>query len=74
MTKYNAMAAIEETSRTGYHSLVLYINSQPLENKRKKQSGLKTTSVTDDVIDWFLLNKILGCATRLMSNELGAPT
>jgi len=26
---------------------------------------LKTMSVTDDVIDWFLPNKILGCATAV---------
>jgi len=26
-------------------------------------AGLKTTSVTDDVIDWPLPNKIIGCVT-----------
>jgi len=41
--------------------MVFYVNFQLLENKGTV--GLKTMSVTDDVIYWPLPNKILGCAT-----------
>jgi len=48
--------------------LVVCINFQLLENKRKWQSDSRrrqwlTTSLTDDVIDWPIPNKIIDYAT-----------
>jgi len=42
---------------------MFYINFQRLKNKRKEQSDSKTMSLSDDVIDWPLPNKIIGCVT-----------
>jgi len=73
-TKWTSLAAQSEWSRWGHAPQkgtsipkIFAATSYKLSTVRKLMEGtvwFKTTSVTDDVIDWPLQNKILDCATE----------